>query len=444
MFFRSQPRGRRSQQSRRSRPATMGIESLEQRLPLAGDVTLGFDNGTLTITGDAQGNQILVSEYRNQIMVSPSPLEMNGHTRLRVGTVVGLPHALFGRVQNIVVDLRGGNDVLTMRGSETKPLDFLALTVNLGGGNNTLTAQGINLAQSAIVRAGGGIDSIELDQVTVQGSTSIQAGNGDNRIRVSRSWLVGPVEVIGGLNNDRIDIHEISASTLRLRAGDGHDTIAIESSTVDVLLDIATGAGHDRVGIHQVQGPAAFVVNTGDGNDVVTGSDWSLGPRSLTVNLGSGQNEARFNGVTIGGPMTVTAGVGQDAIDLRNVSVEKLLTINPGHGNNRVTVTQLSALSVQITTGQGADQVSLLHGRSGEIYVQTGAGADQVAILGIEANGISVGLGAGDDVMTLQWNHFRRRPWFDGGAGRDTVRYMTTELGTRFFFGFEVLEQIMI
>lgn len=439
MFFRTQPK------PRRPRPATLGLESLEQRLPLAGDVTVAFNNGTLTITGDAQGNQIWVSQRGDRTVVSPSPWEMNGETRLRFGAVVGLPRVQFGGVKTVVVDLRGGNDVLVMGGLPSDPLNFRALSVNLGAGNNSLSAQGMIVDQNVTVRAGDGADSIRFDQVTVQGSTSIQTGNGDSWVRVSRSWLISPLEVIGGRNNDWVDVHEVSASTLRVGTGDGYDTVGIESSAVDVRLEITTGAGHDRVGLGQLRGTGEFVVNTGDGNDVVGAGDWLPGPRSLTVNLGAGQNEAHFGSMVIGGPLTVTSGAGQDMIDLRSMNVHGRLMIDAGDGNNRVTVTQISALSIQITTGQGVDQVAVLFGRStGEVRVRSGAGADEVAILGVEAGAIDVDLGAGNDVASLQWNAFGRRTRFDGGAGRDTMRYLTTEFATSYFTGFEVFEQIMI
>lgn len=433
MFFRTR------RKARRPRPATLGIESLEQRLPLAGDVTVAFKDGTLTITGDAQGNQVWVAQRGDKTVVAPSPWEMNGATRLRFGAAVGLSRVEFGGVQAVVVELRGGNDVLVMGGPPSDPLNLRALTVNLGAGNNSLSMQGMTVNQNATVRAGDGIDSVRLEQVTVGGATSIQTGNGDSLIELNQSWLSGFGEIIGGRNNDRIQVYEVNALSLQVRTGEGNDSVSTPYSAIAIGLDIATGPGDDHVALEDIRGTGVFIVNTADGNDSVIARSWSPGAQSLTVSLGNGQNDARFINFSIGGPITVTGGAGQDFIETRIVDVQGRLTIDAGDGNNTIRMRATSALSGQITTGQGVDRVSIDAGGryTGELRLRTGAGADTVWILGIEVGMIDVDLGAGDDVILLAGGHFHRRTRFDGGVGRDTVRYVAGEFGTKFFTGFE-------
>ncbi len=433
MFFRTAPK------PRRPRPATLGIESLEPRLPLAGDVTVAFNNGTLTITGDAQGNQIWVAQRGDKTVVSPSPWEMNGATRLRFGAAVGMPRVQFGGVHTVVVALQGGNDVLVMGGPPSDPLNFRALTVNLGGGNNSLSVQGMTVNQNLTVRAGDGIDSVRLDQVNVVGETSIQTGNGESQVDLSESSMSGFAEMIGGRNNDRIQVYELNALSLLVRTGEGNDHVRTPYSAFAIGLDIATGPGDDRVTLENIQGTGAFIVNTGDGNDFVFARGWSPGAQSLAVNLGNGQNEAQFIYFTLDGPMTVTGGAGQDLIETRILDVQGHLAIDAGDGNNHVRMSVTSARSGQITTGQGVDRVSIYaSGRyTNELRLRTGGGADSVFISGTEAGTIDVDLGAGDDSVLLAGDLFHRRTRFDGGLGRDTVRSIAGEFGIKFFSGFE-------
>jgi len=437
---------RRPQKSHRRRSDPLSLESLESRIALAGDVTVAFANGTLTITGDGQGNQIWVAQRGDRTVVSPSPWEVNGATRIRFGAAVGLPRVEFGGVQAVVVDLRGGDDALVMGGPPSDLLNFLALTVNLGAGNNSLSAQGIAVEQNVTVRAGDGADSFRFERATVQGATSIQTGNGVNQVSLESSLMSGPCEIVGGRNYDWIQANEVRATTLQVRTGEGNDVVRTVYSAIDVRLDIATGLGDDRVVLEDFRGAGAFLVSTGEGNDSVFVRSCSSGPQMLAVNLGNGQNTATFVALAIAGPMTVTGGAGQDFIETRIVDIQGPLVIDAGDGNNKIRMRATSALSGRITTGQGVDQVAIdVSGRyAEELRLRTGGGDDSVSILGIETGAIDVDLGAGNDTVLLEGNRFHRRTRFDGGPGRDTVRSVAGEFGTKFFTGFEVFAHIVV
>jgi hypothetical protein len=92
----------------------LGLEALEARLPLAGDVTVSFNNGTTTITGDAANNSIAVAMFRGRMVVVPYQTEGNGPTTLwHRGEVV--PFVAFNPGQALAIDIRGGNDIASLQ-----------------------------------------------------------------------------------------------------------------------------------------------------------------------------------------------------------------------------------------------------------------------------------------------------------------------------------------
>lgn len=374
MYFRTPSRARRL-----SRPR-LGIERLEPRLPLAGDVTVALTDGTLTIMGDVQGNQIWVTQRGDMTVVSPSPWEMNGATRIRFGASVGMPRVQFAGVHAVVVDLRGGNDALVMGSLESDRLDFRALTVNLGAGDDSMLAQNMIVDEAVTVRAGAGADSVTVALTTTAGKLDVGTGVGDDRVSL--------------------------------------DTVSGPGS---VLLD--TGDGNDHVNVRGgVPGPQSLAVNLGNGQNDAAFINVSIsGPMTVTGGTGTDFIETRI--VDVHGPLTINAGDGNNKLKMRSTSAESG-QVTTGQGVDQVSID---------ASGRYTNT----------LRVRTGAGADTVSILSIEAGAIDLDLGAGNDRILLGGNRFHRRLRFDGGLGVDTVRYVAGELGTKFFTGFEVVEPIM-
>src|SRR3954467_10650705 len=88
-----------------------GMERLEDRQLLAGDVTVQVVNGVLRITGDAAANEIRVEEGSSHnftsFLVSGVDTTLNGESA---------PVELEGASGGIRIDLQGGNDRLFIPG----------------------------------------------------------------------------------------------------------------------------------------------------------------------------------------------------------------------------------------------------------------------------------------------------------------------------------------
>ena len=95
--------------SEKTRPAkrrrSLGVEKLERRDLLAGNVAADIRNGSLAIRGDNQGNQILVERSGTDITISAldDTTTINGQAG---------PVTLSGYRKNMQVNMRGGDDIV--------------------------------------------------------------------------------------------------------------------------------------------------------------------------------------------------------------------------------------------------------------------------------------------------------------------------------------------
>src|SRR3954468_16205343 len=93
---------------RRKSPSKMRfVEALEPRLTLAGNVTAAIISGGLVITGDNSANAILVEQIdSDSFRVTGLGTRVNGSFS---------PQQIDGVVNGIGIDMRGGNDVVTLK-----------------------------------------------------------------------------------------------------------------------------------------------------------------------------------------------------------------------------------------------------------------------------------------------------------------------------------------
>lgn len=444
------------------RSMTLGLQPLEPRLPMAGDVSVAFRAGVLTITGDNQANDIWVGRMDGDVVVAPNPLGLGERTRLvhvRGGNVQSdngqIEAITFQGVHTLNVDLRGGDDKLSISSWPDAPrtLAFRNLTANLGSGNNRLDVSDIAVQRNLTVRAAGGHDEISVTNVSVGRSLTVNAGAGDNMVTVEDSFVQGPIVLVTGRGRDTIGVFETqSERSLSVRAGDGDNVVTLEEGARSFAgrVNVTTGSGNDEVVLGDISGEAVIAVRTGGGNDIVRNTGF-FQARSLNVNLGRGDNRfdlARHGNIApiILGPLTVTSGAGHDEIDIRETDVRGNLTVRAGDGDNQIRLLAGTRAwgNTLIATGRGADRVGLsnfhinpFQPRGGRLTVRTGAGADEVWLLDVTTGEIDLDLGAGDDRVWIANSDLGRRRRFAGGAGRDTVNDVEGRLGRAFFQGFE-------
>lgn len=178
-------------------------------------------------------------------------------------------------------------------------------------------------------------------QVLVRGGTLTSADN--ITISTSGSTLTVSVDVgndvagTGGLPGNGnlpafVTSYDISqVSSIVISAGDGADTMTIDSLPAGNTVNIQAGAGNDTININATSAGGSVIIDSGSGQDTLNINETSPGaPATILAALnddqvsvnadGAGSAEARFNSthrvgaVTIGGGGLVTLGGGAGVV----------------------------------------------------------------------------------------------------------------------------------
>ena len=202
-----------------------GLESLEDRRLMAGDVSATVTGGDLRIDGDNEGNEVVVraSDNLNEFVVEG----LNGTT------INGQASMVF---QGVTDDLR----------------------INLRGGDNRLllTAEGLNadhgtlrIADDLDIRAGSGDNVLVLDHVVVQGNVRMRTGNGEDVMIGVRSQFLGTVQANAGGGEDLVGFDScVMGDEVRVNLGSGNDMYTSFGSIFSDRVRVSAGSGDDVMG----------------------------------------------------------------------------------------------------------------------------------------------------------------------------------------------------
>jgi len=145
-----------------------GLELLEQRFMMDGNVTVGLRSGFLVVSGDTLDNQVEISQP------TPGTIHVEG---LDGTTVNGRGFAeVTGLVRSVTIQLRqGGDDQVTIQGPVAIAADLRA---SLGDGELTIegSAGPVEIGRNLAIRAGENGNVTMVNAVSVEGATNIRAG----------------------------------------------------------------------------------------------------------------------------------------------------------------------------------------------------------------------------------------------------------------------------
>ena len=216
----------------------------------------GSGNDSVVMSGSDEADDLLL-----EVGVASDGIELT--TLLNMSTVEdgnrGRDFLLAEGVENVEVDLKGGDDSLIVDSLRRAELEFPMVHVDLGNGNDRLNASSLTFGINA--DGGGGHDLLE----TGSGNDSIDGGAGRDTINAGAGhdlvygssqddWINGESgndTLIGDSGNDQLD------------GGDGDDSILGLNGD-----DLIFGADGDDI------------VNTGAGADSAyggDGADWMMG-----------------------------------------------------------------------------------------------------------------------------------------------------------------------
>jgi len=258
-----------------------GFEALEDRVLLAGNVTVAFNAaGDIVVSGDNAANQIEFQDLDadgsytivglNGTTVTASAAVINAgifdaddtdNTVLGAGVAAG---------DTLIVNLGKGNDELYVIDSGVAG-DLAAgvnFKVNMGAGNDFVGVYGAGaiIVDNVNIDLGAGDDELVLAQFdATKVSVSGAAGNDDITLV---SFTADKADVSGGAGSDLISVENALIGELRVDGGAGKDGIQLEFLTVD-HAKITLGGAKDGASISDSIFNLSFTLKGGAGADNV-------------------------------------------------------------------------------------------------------------------------------------------------------------------------------
>ena len=169
----------------------LGVERLQARVLLAGDVTAAVTNGFLVIRGDDAANELTIER------ISGDRVQVTGATGT---TINGLTQPAVLRVRKSYdIATGGGDDKLTVIGLNA--FGRYEIRMDLGIGNDTLVARNL-LAQRIHAGGGDGNDSITLRNSRSRRGSGVGGGAGDDTLVLENLRFGNGSCIDGGTGND--------------------------------------------------------------------------------------------------------------------------------------------------------------------------------------------------------------------------------------------------
>ncbi len=219
--------------------ADAGIEALEARRLLAGNLRITINNaGDITLRGDGRSNYVEVSREL---------VDQNGDGDTNDIVVRGLPDTT-----GAATGIRNGRDIISQQVINTTggSLDT-KLKISLGGGNDLITFRGVELNGDVTLQAGGGSDSFGFfGGSSANGYAKFVMGGGNDYLNVKDGSFNGTWDVNTGGGVDYIGLSAFSSATgalTKFNTGSGPDVIYIEDSIVDGDITALMGSLIDTI-----------------------------------------------------------------------------------------------------------------------------------------------------------------------------------------------------
>jgi hypothetical protein len=302
----------------------LGVELLEKRELMAGDVSAYVTGQMLIIWGDAADNGVTLTSdsatQKYQISgrdAGGSPTTINGLDTTQPANVVE-----FSGVKQVFVGLNGGNDDFEV--GSTVAVDTVIqkwMTIEMGDGDDQVTlgvagndagggapiARSLQVGTSLNVDLGAGNDHLSLANADIGLSLNVLAGDGDDNVDFDTEFTptgsttptLFPVQVHGntlislGGGLDELTVKNASFQrSLVILDGAGAAQISIANVNASKKIDIFTGNDADEINLQVVRAKQLNMTTNG-GIDHVVLNNITL--TTLNVKLGSARDHLRVD-----------------------------------------------------------------------------------------------------------------------------------------------------
>lgn len=301
------------QSARTSAKRCFGVETLEGRELMAGNVNVALSSGNLTITGDAQANGVEVRQISTNKFAVVG-LKQGPATSGSINTTInGAGFKIFSGVTgNVTFNMNGGNDQVHIS-------DGKGLFASQPGLPTTF--QPVTFAKNVTVNLGDGADTYVADEMTVNGKLKIDGGNGATTDVIKLDEVLA--KAIGS-----------SSQALEIDSNGGNDDIDILFSEFRGLVDIDLGTENDTLDLQFV--------------DVVNSAD-------LVIRGQNGNDTIRLLAVEVADDLLIDAGNGDDLVAAVEVTAQDEIDILMGFGTDKLQIFSLIAADADLDGGPGTD-----------------------------------------------------------------------------------------
>jgi hypothetical protein len=282
------------------------------------------------------------------------------------------------------------------------------ISVNLRAGNDRLTMNNVYLIGSIIVDMESGNDTVTLgnaDVVSTQQDLDVDLGTGNDLLDGKRIFIAGD-QILGG--------------------GDGDDDMIFDGFASPFTLGTSAAGSANWTG--------------GNGDDTVH-VVYAFIVGAWTIDLGAGNDSLNVFGSAASGDVTYFGGAGIDGltVDTNFFDANQLLD-GGGDGDTIFLANGLGTELATINGAAGADTITVTNHTAAQLTIDSGADNDTVEVRSSAFDRFFARLGDGDDQLTLFGNLFRIEADLDGGAGADRLIDQGNDvrgvLRTRFFATF--------
>lgn len=422
-------------------------ELLEQRLALAGDVTIFAIGDTLHIRGDSADNGLAI--------YSPSDGVINVKGLIQGGaatTVNDVSTQAFTGINNLIISLNSGNDALVITDAALSGV----LSIQTGDDNDAIglgqfaaddglfddavdsLLGALTLENNLMLLAGEGNDSLLARNVTAKLMT-VAMEEGNDTVLLDRNEtaghpnyipgvaVAGPLVLSLGEGDNEADLIGVSAQSLAIGAGDGIDQIDFDDVTVDRSATITARDGANEIDIERLTAKS-LEIRLGLGNDTVDLEDLTL-RKSLGISDNFGDDTITIEDATAKS-IGISSGAGNDTITLHDLTLSGTLAVNTGIGNDQLTIEDVTAKCLQIALDAGDDTLSIDNAAiTKKASISAGIGADELTVERLSAVLLNTKLDLGDDELSMQFVVISAKGKIDGGPGVNTY----TDLGNNTF-----------
>jgi hypothetical protein len=304
----------------RRRP--LGLENLENRNLLAGNVLVSVTAGDLLITGDASSNGVEILPTANAGEYTIKGLFLNSATKINGGTAAV---TVSGVTDDVNITMKGGHDKLKIGSFARTCLFPDDVTIRSDVGNDSVTMQQVTadvlaLYQGVDTDPLNNNDSLVMNTVNLRWA-DLKLGAGDDYTKIVASKVRQSLLVNAGPGADTMESTNLRAGTvdmvLGLETENDKDTLISTDTTITNAATIKLGGGDDTITFSKATVTNRVTLDLGAGNDTGTISSSSAGEVYLYCGLGN--DTGTFTGPLTVGNVFARGGAGTDTGNAFNI-----------------------------------------------------------------------------------------------------------------------------